>query len=89
MFHNSTLEVGDHDFTRFSLIPSVCLLVDIPESVESSWYTGTVVVGLKEAAFQASSPEHHCAELYDILTSRSLEMQPILCYTQTIVPITD
>ena len=52
----SSFQVGDHDFTIFSLIPSVCLLVDIPTSVESSWYTGTVLVGLKEAAFEASSP---------------------------------
>ena len=55
----SSFEVGDHDFSVFSLIPSVCLLVDIPPSVESSWYTGSVLVGLKEAAFEASSPQRH------------------------------
>lgn len=69
----STFEVGDHDF-----IPSVCFLVDIPPSVELSWYTGTIVVGLKEAAFEASIPQRHCKELCDILTTQSLHEQPIL-----------
>ena len=27
----TTLKVGDHDFTKFSIIPSVSLLVDIPD----------------------------------------------------------
>jgi hypothetical protein len=30
--------VGDHDFTRFSLIPSVVLDVNIRNSFEGSWY---------------------------------------------------
>ena len=28
-----TLQVGDHDFTKFSAIPSVALLMNIPEQV--------------------------------------------------------
>ena len=44
---NSSFHVGDHDFTRYSIIPSVCFLVDIPKEVESTWYSGQVVVGLK------------------------------------------
>lgn len=74
----TAFEVGDHDFSVFSLIPSVCFLVDIPNSVELSWYTGSVIVGLKEAAFEASSPQRHCKELYDILYSKNLHIQPIL-----------
>ena len=27
--------IGDHDFTRFSLIPSVALVVNIPDSFEA------------------------------------------------------
>ena len=34
---DSSFQVGDHDFTRHSIIPSVCFLVDIPEEVESTW----------------------------------------------------
>ena len=37
---SQTLEVGDHDFTKFSLSPSVSLVVDIPESIEGSFYHG-------------------------------------------------
>ena len=35
---NETFVVGDHDFTRFSVIPSVVLQVNIPETFEGSWY---------------------------------------------------
>ena len=28
----TTFEVGDHDFTKFSIIPSVVLVVDIPDN---------------------------------------------------------
>ena len=37
---NLILEVADHDSTRFSLIPSVSLVVDIPDEVSGSWYIG-------------------------------------------------
>ena len=32
--------VGDHDFTTFSLIPSVISHIDIPDDISGSWYTG-------------------------------------------------
>ena len=35
-------EVGDHDFTRFSIIPSVLFRIDIPDDFEVSWYSGQV-----------------------------------------------
>ena len=35
---NQSFEVCDHDFTRFSLIPSVTLLIDIPDAIGGSWY---------------------------------------------------
>lgn len=31
-------QVGDHDFTCFSIIPSVIFCVDIQESIKGSWY---------------------------------------------------
>ena len=52
---NQSFEVADHDFTKFSLIPSVSLVVDIPEEVSNSWYTGQVLVGVKEGAYESSS----------------------------------
>ena len=36
--------VTDHDFTRFSLVPSVSLFIDIPEDISESWYQGQVRV---------------------------------------------
>ena len=26
----ASFEVGDHDFTRMGIVPSVCLLIDVP-----------------------------------------------------------
>ena len=34
-----TLEVGDHNFSKVSIIPSVSLLVDISTEISESWYT--------------------------------------------------
>lgn len=34
---NQAFMVADHDFTRFSLVPSVDFFVDIPENVSESW----------------------------------------------------
>lgn len=78
---DSAFHVGDHDFTRMSIIPSVCFAINIPDSIDSSWYTGRVFVGLKEAIFEPSSPQH-IAELYEIVFTKNLETNPImLIYT--------
>ena len=37
------LTVGDHDFTKFSLIPSVIFVIDVPEEISGSWFTGMVI----------------------------------------------
>ena len=61
-----------------SLIPSVCFLIDIPESIESSWYNGKVLVGLKDAVFEPSFPARHAAELHEIILSNADETKPML-----------
>ena len=38
------MEVGDHDFTHFSVVPSLSLILDIPDTVEESWYRVQVIV---------------------------------------------
>ena len=76
-FHE-TFAVGDHDFTRFSIIPSVVFHLSIPDSFEGSWYTGKVLVGIKDAVFQASSPLRHAAELHSLLLTR-IGSKSILC----------
>ena len=63
---------------RFSIIPSVVFHLSIHDSFEGSWYTGKVVVGLKDAVFQASSPLRHAAELHSLLLTR-IWSKSILC----------
>lgn len=74
----TTFKVGDHDFTKFSIIPSVVLLIDIPETIEDSWYRGQVAVGFKDAAFESSSPIRHATELSSILKSKEEYQKPVL-----------
>ena len=54
--------VSDHDFTRFSLVPSVALIVDIPDSPDESFHRGQVLVGLKDLALEPSSALRHATE---------------------------
>ena len=35
--HNQ-FQVADHDFTRFSMVPTVAMVCDVPESMEESFY---------------------------------------------------
>ena len=60
---NERFVVGDHDFSRGSLVPSVTIKIDIPEQVDDSWYKGSVNICIKEAVFQPSSPYRHVIEL--------------------------
>ena len=61
------LAVGDHDFAKLSMIPSVILSVDIPDVGEDSWYRGQAHVGLKEHCFEPSSPLRHVTELQQVI----------------------
>ena len=75
-----SFEVGDHDFTKVSIVPSVTLVADIPDTLAGSWYEGQVVVTLKEAAFEPSSPLCHATELKALLSSQQTNnINPILC----------
>ena len=71
------LVVSDHDFTKFSLTPSVNLEVKLPDSIEGSFYRGKVHVGVKDSVFQPSSGARHAAELAEVLKS-SENINPIL-----------
>ena len=61
---NTSFQVADHGFTRFSVIPSVALLVDIPDKISWLWYDGDVHVLYKDSAFKPSSPIYHATELF-------------------------
>ena len=36
---NRKFQVADHDFTQFSLVPSVTMVCDVPESIQESFFT--------------------------------------------------
>ena len=67
---SETFVVGDHDFTKFSVIPSVILDVEIPEQFEGSWYSGQVFVGVENAVHEGSSSLRHAVELHSKLITR-------------------
>ena len=50
----------------------MAFIIDIPASIDGSWYDGEVYVDLKYAAFQPSSPLRHLAELYSILAAKEV-----------------
>ena len=75
---DSTFEVGDHDFTCKSIVPSVSFILDVPETIDDSWYSGKVLVGLEDATFEPSSSEKHMAELHSSLVLQGLDIKPIL-----------
>ena len=72
---DTSFQVGDDDFTKYSVIPSVALQVDIPEDVSESWYLGQVTVTLKDVAFEPSSLMRHATELSKFLEG---DAKPIL-----------
>ena len=67
------MAVGDHDFTKFTQVPSVTFSIAIPQDVTGSFYDGQVHVGVKDHVFQRSTPVRHTAELSHILTESAGE----------------
>ena len=59
---STVLGVGDHNFTKFNLTPSVYIICDIPVDPTDSFYRGNPYVLVKDAIFQASSPYRHTTE---------------------------
>ena len=73
-------EVGDHDFTSSSLTPSVVLSIDIPNSIEGSFYHGKVLVRVKDSVFEPSSPHRHGTELNSLLTKQNDTPNTVFVY---------
>ena len=72
--------VGDHDFAKCSLIPSVALVCDITDDIGGSFFAGHVHVALKDSAFEASSPLCY-TELSSVLSTEKLENPVLLMYS--------
>lgn len=64
---SSFLGALDHNFHVHGVVPSVSLIVSIPESSSDSFFTGQVYVGNKNKVTQPSSPLLHSTELSKIL----------------------
>ena len=75
---NQDFLVAHHDFTRFSLVPSVTLIADIPKDITGSWYSGNVIVNLKESSMEPSSPIRHVSKLVSNLQDQYGELRPVL-----------
>ena len=75
---DQSFQAGDHDFTKFGIVPSVALVIDIPEEISGSWYAGDVFVILKDSVFEPSSPLRHACELYHIIKSDPVMEKPVL-----------
>lgn len=69
--------VADHDFTKCSIIPSVTVVCDIPNTIDDSFYCGQVYVGVKDAIFEPSGGLRHSMELSKII-SQSISDKPVL-----------
>lgn len=72
--HNSSLTTSanavkalDHDYHLCGLVPSVCLMVEIPDSPRGSFYKGNVHITVKDKVLQASSPLRHSTETVRIM----------------------
>lgn len=72
--------VADHDFTKCSVIPSVTLLCETPETIDGSFYQGQVCIGIKDAILEPSSPLRHSTELSKILKQRNSNPAILLLY---------
>ena len=64
---SSFLGALDHDFHTHGVVPSVSLLISIPDTPLDSFFTGQVYVGNKNKVTQPSSPLRHSTELSRIL----------------------
>ena len=78
---NQSFQVVDHDFSVVSITPSVTFVLDIPGTIEGSFYRSQVYVGIKENCFEPSSPIRHMAELTGIMSTREQRKEILCLYT--------
>lgn len=81
--NNNNLLCADHDYHTCGIVPSVCLMVDIPNDVKGSFYHGDVHITIKDKIFQPSSPLRHATETVKIIREKHSDddvtsQQPIL-----------
>ena len=72
----ATQEASDHNYHVGNFTPSVNLVCAIPETIDESFYTGQIHVGIKDSVFEPSNSMRHVVELLSIL--RNQELKPYL-----------
>ena len=81
VYSSTSFEVGNHDFAKFTITPTVSFLVDITDNIAGSWVTGKVHVLFNDTTFQPSSPSGHAREVISILGERAIDYPVPLLYT--------
>lgn len=61
----------------FSIIPSVSLLIDVPEDIYGSWYAARLYIGLKYVPLEPFSPTRRMAESLPIIQEKAVS-NPVL-----------
>lgn len=69
-----SLVVGDDDLTKFKITPYVAFKIQIPDSIDKSFYDGHVFVILKNTFFQPRSPMRHFVEISKIILDQGNPM---------------
>ena len=68
--NNESFQVGDHDFSTISLISTVILVNDMPESVDKSWYRGKACVGINISSTDPSIASQNVTKVADVLIEK-------------------
>ena len=68
--HGQSLQASDHDFSKVSLVPTVVLSHDIPNTVNESFCRGTPCVYLKIHATEKSSAIRNVKKIGDVLIEK-------------------
>ena len=73
--------IANYDFTKFGLVPSGILVIDLPEEISDPWYRGQGSVCLKDTVFEPLSPFRHACELHQVLTSLSINKRVLFVHS--------
>ena len=68
--HGQSLQASDHDFSKISLVPTVVLIHEIPNSIHESFYRGIPYVYLKIHATEPSSAIRNAKEIANALIEK-------------------
>ena len=65
-----SFQMGDHNFPTISLISTVILVNNIPESADKSWYCGRPYVGIKNTATDPSTSLQKATKIASVLVEK-------------------